>query len=80
MPPAVNPLSFEEHRDLGQEILRARARLLHLSSVIASVYGPQSRATFSFKKMTEAMDRLCVARQAQAEADCPGLNASSFYR
>jgi hypothetical protein len=80
MPPVVNPLSFEEHRELGQEILKTRARLLHLSSVIMAVYGPQSRTSFTFRKMTDAMDKLCVEMQAQAESDCPGLNASGFYR
>ena len=77
---SVNPLTFEEHRELGQELLKARSRLLHLSVVIVSEYGPQSRPAFSFNKMMEAMDKLCLDMQTQAELDCPGLDASSLYR
>jgi hypothetical protein len=80
MPPVVNPLTFEEHRELGQEILKARARLLHLSSVVRGVYGAQSRVAFQYAKMLEALDRVCLEMQAQAELDCPGLNASSLYQ
>jgi hypothetical protein len=80
MPPPLNPLSFEEHRELGREIVNTRGKLLHLASVMTSVYGPQSRTAFSFKKLTEAMDKVCSEMEAQAEQDCPGVNASSFYR
>jgi hypothetical protein len=81
MPPAaVNPLTYEEHRDLGREILKTRSRMLHLSSVVIAAYGPQSRAAFHFKKVNDAMDKLCAEMEAQAELDCPGLNASAFYR
>ena len=81
MPPAVvNPLTYEEHRELGREILRSKERLRHLCSVVAGVYGQNSRTSFTFQKMNEAMERLCVEMQTQAEADCPGLDASSFYR
>ena len=76
----TDPLTFEEHRELGQEILKTRARLLQLGSVIKRVYGPQSRTAFIFQKATDAVDRLCVEMQAQAESDCPGLDASSFYK
>jgi hypothetical protein len=81
MPPqASNPLSFEEHRDLGRDILKTRARMRQLASVVTTVYGPQSRTAFTFKKANEAIDRLCDEMQAQAELDCPGLDASAFYR
>jgi hypothetical protein len=80
MPPVVNPLTFEEHRELGQEILKARARLLQLSSVVGGVYGAQSRVAFQYTKMLEALDRVCLEMQAQAEIDCPGLNAASLYQ
>jgi hypothetical protein len=60
--------------------MKTRARLRHLASVAISVYGPQSRAGFQFQKMNEAMDRLCSDLQAQAESDCPGLDAGQFYR
>lgn len=80
MPPVVNPLTFEEHRDLGREIVKARARLLHVSTVISSVYGANSRTSFTFQKMNEAVDKVLGEMQAQSELDCPGLNASAFYR
>ncbi len=81
MPPqALNPLSFEEHRELAGDILKTRERMRQLASVVITVYGPQSRTAFTFKKATEAIDRLCDEMQAQAEMDCPGLDASSFYR
>jgi hypothetical protein len=81
MPPqALNPLTFEEHRELGRDIVKTRARMRHLAAVMFTVYGPQSKTAFSFKKLNEAVDRLCEEMQAQAEQDCPGLDASSFYR
>jgi hypothetical protein len=80
MSQALNPLSYDEHRELGAEIQRSRAKLLHLGSVATSVYGKQSRAAFHFQKVNDAMDKLCDELQAQAEQDCPGLGAASFYR
>jgi hypothetical protein len=81
MPPqALNPLTFEEHRELGRDILKTRARMRQLAAVMFTVYGPQSKTAFSFKKLNEAVDRLCEEMQAQAEQDCPGLDASAFYR
>jgi hypothetical protein len=80
MSSTLNPLSFDEHRELGLEIQKSRAKLLHLGSVATSVYGKQSRAAFHFQKVTDAMDRLSEELQAQAEQDCPGLGAAGFYR
>jgi hypothetical protein len=81
MPPqALNPLSYEEHRELGRDVLKTRARMRQLAAVMMTVYGPQSKTAFTFKKVNEAIDRLCDEMQAQAELDCPGLDASSFYR
>jgi len=80
MSQVLNPLSYEEHRELGQEIQKSRAKLLHLGSVATSVYGKQSRAAFQFQKVNDAIDRLCDEMSAQADQDCPGLDASSFYR
>jgi hypothetical protein len=79
-PEAVNPLSYEEHRDFAQEIQRTRARLVQLASMVAGIYGPQSRSTFAFRKLNEAMERMASEMRAQAELDCPGLNAGEFYR
>jgi hypothetical protein len=80
MSQALNPLSYDEHRELAREIQKSRARLLQLGSVAATVYGIQSRTAFQFKKVNDAMDRLCDELQAQADQDCPGLDAATFYR
>jgi hypothetical protein len=76
----LNPLSFEEHREFGLEIQKTRARLQHLSGMVGGIYGPQSRSTFAFRKLMEAMERIAAEMQAQAEHDCPGLHAGDFYR
>jgi hypothetical protein len=75
----MDPLNYDEHREMGQEILKTRARFQQLASVVTSVYGPASRAAFDFHKVNEAIDRLCLEMRAQAEQDCPGLDAPSFY-
>ncbi len=79
-PPPANPLTFDEHRDLGRELQKTRARLLHLYDLAMNVYGSQSRPAFTFQEVNEALDRLCHEMQAQAEIDCPGLSASDFYK
>lgn len=80
MPTVPNPLTYDEHQELGREILNTKARLVQLGSMAATVYGVQSRTAFHFQKLTEAMDKLCDELQAQAEQDCPGLDAPAFYR
>jgi hypothetical protein len=79
-PEGVNPLTFEEHRELAAELRRSKARLLQLASMVASLYGRQNLAAFAFQKLNESLDRLFLELEAQAEADCPGLNAASLYR
>jgi hypothetical protein len=79
-PEALNPLTYEEHREFGQEIQNTRARMLQLASMVAGIYGPQSRPTFAFRKLTEAVERVAAEMEAQAELDCPGLDAGGFYR
>ena len=78
--PVVNPLSFEEHRELGRELQNTRQRLLQLASMVASVYGQQSLPAFHFTKLNDALDRTCEELQAQAAQDCPGTDASQFYK
>jgi hypothetical protein len=76
----MKPLTLEEHRELGDEILKTRARLMSHTNLMVSVYGPHSRAAASFEETRAAMEKLCSELQNQAEHDCPGLNAASFYR
>jgi hypothetical protein len=79
-PEAINPLTYDEHREFAEEVQRTRARLAQLASVVAGIYGPQSRSTFAFRKLLEAMERMTSEMQAQAELDCHGLNAGELYR
>ncbi len=73
------PLTLDEHRELGAEIRRSRARLRELSALVASVYGPSNQAAFSFQKAADAMDRLCLDLQTQAARDLPGYNIDGIY-
>jgi len=74
------PLSFEEHRELGQEVKRTGARLRELAALIENVYGPQNQAAFTFQRLTEYMDRLTGDLQAQAAQDLPDRDARGLYR
>ncbi len=78
-PESLNPLTLEEHRELGAELRGTRLRLRELCALVVSVYGPQNRAAFDFVKTAESMDRLCQDMQAQAALDCPGHPTEGFY-
>ncbi len=78
-PEAPNPLTLEEHRQLGKELRAANARLHQLCDLLVSVYGPNNRAAFSFQKATEAMDRLCADMETQATKDGAGFAGETFY-
>ena len=75
-----NPLSYEEHSQLGQEMQKTRIRLLELAKVLEQVYGPSSRSAVAFQRMNEAMERVCGELANQAIADCPGRSADQLYR
>ncbi|MBZ5583541.1 MAG: hypothetical protein LAQ30_15305 [Acidobacteriia bacterium] len=47
--------------------------------MVASVYGPNNSASFSFQKAAAAMDRLCLDLQTQAARDLPGVHIDGFY-
>jgi hypothetical protein len=74
------PLTFAEHRDLGQELHQSRRRVQQLSRMVLDVYGPNNRCAFAFEKLNEAMDRLIDELARQAVADCPGEDAERLYR
>jgi hypothetical protein len=76
----TSPLTLEEHRELGHEITAIHSRLRELCNLIVDVYGPVNRASFSFLKTTEAMDRLCQDLQTQASKDLPGFAVDKLYR
>jgi hypothetical protein len=74
-----NPLTLEEHRELGREMSVTNARLRELCHLVVSVYGPQNRAAFSALKATAAMERLCQDLQTQVVVDHPGFATEKFY-
>jgi len=73
------PLTLEEHRELGAELRKTRARIQELCTLTAEVYGPNNQVSFSFSKAVEALARLCVDMQTQAARDLPGYHTDSFY-
>jgi hypothetical protein len=75
----TNPLTLDEHRELGREVRATRARLRQLCGLVMSVYGPANTAAFAFQRAADAMDRLCGDLQAQASADHPGHPVDGFY-
>jgi hypothetical protein len=74
------PLTLEEHRQLGKELREANARLQELCKMVVGVYGPHTQASFTFIKMAEQLDRLCLDMQSQAVVDLPGFPVDGFYR
>jgi hypothetical protein len=74
------PLSLEEHRDLGHELQKTRQDLRQLSRMLLDVYGPNNRCTFAFEQLDAAMERLTEELARQAAADCPGQEAENLYR
>ena len=79
-PETSGPLTLEEHRELSREIRAVRIRLRELCSVVVSVYGPNSRAAFSFLRTTDAVERLCQDLQTQVLQDHRGHDVDDLYR
>jgi len=77
-PETTNPLTMDEHRQLGTELRATNARLQQLCNLVVSVYGPNNRAAFSFQKAAEAMERLCKDLESQAARDL-GYSSENFY-
>jgi hypothetical protein len=78
-PESLSPLTLDEHRELGRELKLAGSRLRELELLITRVYGANSRASFSFVKAAESMERLQMELDAQAQADFPGLVTDGLY-
>ena len=74
------PLTLEEHRELGRELVAANAKLQELYKVVEAVYGPNNQATFTFLKVAENLERLLQDLQAQAAADHPGFSVNGLYK
>jgi len=73
------PLTVEEHRELGAELRRERARIVELSALVGEIYGPNNQAAFSFTRAVEAIDRLCADLRTQAAKDWPGSLTNGLY-
>lgn len=78
-PETSNPLTLEEHRQLGREMRAANQRLHTLCDLVVSVYGPNNRAAFTFQKLAETIELVCKEMEAQADKDVPGHPGESFY-
>lgn len=78
-PETSNPLTLDEHRQLGQELRATNVRLRQLCDLVVNVYGPNNRAAFSLQKLAEAMERACKDMEAQAARDMPAHSAENFY-
>jgi hypothetical protein len=78
-PETSNPLTLDEHRQLGQELRAANARIHQLCDLVVNVYGPNNRAAFSFQKLAEAVELVCKDLEAQANKDLPGYSSGNFY-
>jgi hypothetical protein len=76
---SANPLTLEEHRQLGKELRVTNARLRQLCALVVSVYGPNNGAAFTFQKVAEAMDHLCNELENQASHDVAGYSSETFY-
>jgi hypothetical protein len=72
-------LTLEEHRELGAEMRAVNARLQELCKVVVSVYGPNTKAAFTFMRAAEQISRLCQDLQAQAARDLPGYPTDGLY-
>ena len=78
-PQSPVPLTLEEHRELGAEMRAVNGRLQELCKLVVSVYGPNTKAAFSFLKTAEHVARLCQDLEAQAAKDLPGYSTDGFY-
>ncbi|HEY1221246.1 MAG: hypothetical protein ABSE42_04650 [Bryobacteraceae bacterium] len=73
------PLTRDEHLELGRELKQARTKLNELATLVVEVYGPQNHAAFTFQKIIEALDTLSEDMQAQAAEDLRGEPVEGLY-
>ena len=78
-PDTPQPLTRDEHLELGRELKKTRVRLLELASLVTNVYGEQSQTASTFQKLIQTLDTLTVDLQAQASEDLHGQRVAGFY-
>jgi hypothetical protein len=79
-PKSSLPFTLGEHRELGQEIKAAAARMSELGRLVHEVYGGNSEAAYSFLKVLKALDALQSDLETQAAFDLPGYIVDGIYR
>ncbi len=72
-------MELEEHRELARELRLASARLRELCTLVTGVYGPESRAAFTFTRAVDSLERLRHEMQMQAALDCPEATHEKIY-
>jgi hypothetical protein len=78
-PGQSQPLTREEHLELGRELKLARTKLGELAALVVDVYGPQNHAAFTFQKIIESLDTLTEDMQVQAAEDLRGQSVDGLY-
>lgn len=78
-PERPQPLTREEHLELGRELKKTRVRLKELAALVVDVYGPQNHAALTFQKIVESLETLSGDLQVQAAEDLRGQPAEQFY-
>ena len=78
-PERPQPLTRDEHLELGRELKQARVKLNELATLVVEVYGPQNQAAFTFHKIIEALDSLSEDMQTQAAEDLRGQAVEGIY-
>ena len=74
----MNPLTLDEHRALSQEMKQVSRRLRALCELVVGVYGPQTRASFSFLRAVDDVEHLLQDLNTQATHD--GYPGADLYR
>lgn len=78
-PETPQPLTRDEHLELGRELKKARIKLHELAALVVDVYGSQHQAALTFQKAIGALDTLSEDLQAQAAEDLRGQRVEGFY-
>ena len=78
-PDRPQPLTRDEHAELGRELKQTRVKLSELAALVTEVYGTQNHAAFTFRKILDALDTLSEGMQAQADEDLRGEPVERFY-
>jgi hypothetical protein len=79
MPGQTDPLSYEEHRQLSDELRGISSRLRALYALAEDVYGADSAAAARFGDALGSLARVRGEMQTQAAADLPEYQTRDLY-